>query len=464
MPTRRKISQRAMLDRLLRSGKLNAGQAIAFRKLHATLASGDVTTLSERDGLWVEHVYYEHKAGKASETTAKAGDGAAIAPSVRGWWRITKTEMWTADALDIQGPAMISFTGDDDRRRMIAILAHVNVKPTKTGVSFTWEGADEFDPISGTGTAKLGKDGRLSGKIKIKNGDSSTSWPSVPKSPRSRSPIRQATGTSGAEGSGSERSMNVTGTFPFGSELRALTQQDRRQKKAFVLGVYASAVHARWIGPDGRELVRALAVASEPQIFWDGSHVTDIVAIIRVPAEAGRLEQADSKFNGPSGRSLDADFLVPLKLTRSDAWLCDLVPHTCLNPSQRAAIERAYEPRREAFKLSPVDLPPVPNAFADPTRRQEILAEIEEADPEVIVLLGDKPMEHFLRHFDRRWHRLSDFEQGGYGRVHEVKIAGRVRGMLPLAHPRQVAALGQHSPVWRQRHEQWKRERAPTLL
>jgi hypothetical protein len=57
---------------------------------------------------------------------------------------------------------------------MIAILARVNAKPTKTGVSFTWEGADDFDPISGTGTAKLGKDGRLRGTIKIKNGDTST--------------------------------------------------------------------------------------------------------------------------------------------------------------------------------------------------------------------------------------------------------------------------------------------------
>jgi hypothetical protein len=46
--------------------------------------------------------------------------------------------------------------------------------PTKTGVSFTWEGASEYDPIAGTGSAKLGKDGRLKGTIKIKNGDSST--------------------------------------------------------------------------------------------------------------------------------------------------------------------------------------------------------------------------------------------------------------------------------------------------
>ena len=34
--------------------------------------------------------------------------------------------------------------------------------------------------------------------------------------------------------------------FPFGEELKPLKQQDRKPKKVFVLGVYASAVHARW--------------------------------------------------------------------------------------------------------------------------------------------------------------------------------------------------------------------------
>jgi hypothetical protein len=34
--------------------------------------------------------------------------------------------------------------------------------------------------------------------------------------------------------------------FPFGETVRPLVQQDRSPKKVFVLGVYASAVHARW--------------------------------------------------------------------------------------------------------------------------------------------------------------------------------------------------------------------------
>ena len=69
---------------------------------------------------------------------------------------------------------MISFTGGDDRLRMHCLIAHVNAQGTKSGVSFMWMGAWEYDQMSGTGTVKLGKDGRLKGMIRIKQGDDST--------------------------------------------------------------------------------------------------------------------------------------------------------------------------------------------------------------------------------------------------------------------------------------------------
>jgi hypothetical protein len=92
----------------------------------------------------------------------------------RGWWRIVETSQWVNEHLDDLGPALLSLTGYGDRLRMHCLLAYVNCKATKTGVSFTWEGAWEFDQVSGTGSVKLGKDGRLKGKLKIKDGDEST--------------------------------------------------------------------------------------------------------------------------------------------------------------------------------------------------------------------------------------------------------------------------------------------------
>lgn len=97
-----------------------------------------------------------------------------IASAYRGWWRIIETSQWENDGLDDLGPALISLTGHDDRLRMHCLLAYVSCRPTKTGVSFTWEGAWEFDPVSGSGRAALGRDGRLKGSIKINGGDGST--------------------------------------------------------------------------------------------------------------------------------------------------------------------------------------------------------------------------------------------------------------------------------------------------
>jgi hypothetical protein len=91
-----------------------------------------------------------------------------------GWWRITETSQWVDEGLDDLGPAMISITGHADRLRMHCLLANLNVKPTKTGASFAWQGAWEYDEMRGTGSIRLGKDGRLRGRIKIENGDDST--------------------------------------------------------------------------------------------------------------------------------------------------------------------------------------------------------------------------------------------------------------------------------------------------
>src|ERR1035437_9397079 len=129
--------------------------------------------------------------------------------------------------------------------------------------------------------------------------------------------------------------------FPFGQPVRDLIQQDRSPKPFFVLGVYASAVHARWVGSDGKTTkVAALAVASEPCIFWDGSGAGDIIKDIKVHDGLGKLVPAPPNMNGPSGRSLDDCFLKPLGITRNQAWLCDIVPHSCRNLKQDHAIQR----------------------------------------------------------------------------------------------------------------------------
>lgn len=98
----------------------------------------------------------------------------AFPAEYKGWWRLTETSPWSTKFLDSLGPAMLSLTGRDDRLRMHCLLAYVSCKPTKTGISFTWRGAWEYDPMSGSGRVTLGKDGHLRGSIRIQRGDSGT--------------------------------------------------------------------------------------------------------------------------------------------------------------------------------------------------------------------------------------------------------------------------------------------------
>ena len=102
--------------------------------------------------------------------------------------------------------------------------------------------------------------------------------------------------------------------FPFGEVLHPLTQQDKTPKQVFVLGVYASAVHARW-KRGNKTICQALAVASEPRIFWDGNEeeAKEIIGRIHIPAEVGTLEPATKHLNGPSAKVLDENILAPLK-------------------------------------------------------------------------------------------------------------------------------------------------------
>lgn len=263
-----------------------------------------------------------------------------------------------------------------------------------------------------------------------------------------------------------DRPDDSVGTFPFGQPVRRLVQQDRSPKRVFVLGVYASAVHARWVGPDGRQKVAALAVASEPVIFWNGSAADEIVNTIKIPSPAGKLVAAGTNLNGPSGRALDNDILKPLGVTRKDAWLCDLVPHACRNPKQEQALAREYEPLRDQLRLPTVTLPPVPPSFADERRREEILHEVRESKADVVVLLGDEPIKWWLKSFASKWGTLGDFGRAAdsYGRLHEVTLDGQLVQVLPLVHVRQAARLGSHSPEWARLHDGWKENVATGLL
>jgi uracil-DNA glycosylase len=247
--------------------------------------------------------------------------------------------------------------------------------------------------------------------------------------------------------------------FPFGQKLKPLVQEDCTPKKVFVLGVYASAVHARW-KRDGQIICQALAVASEPRIFWDGDvdEARAIIEAVGMPRELGILEPAGKQLNGPSAKVLDENILAPLGFTRSEAWLCDCLPETRLNPSQVKALREKYEPLIEEHHLNPVTIPKRPNVFCDQARSAEITEELIQSEADLLVLLGDIPIAQYLKKVaDVPYSTLGEYvELYGYGNPTPATIAGKTIRVLPLAHPRQIGALGAHSEKWCQAHREWE--------
>lgn len=250
--------------------------------------------------------------------------------------------------------------------------------------------------------------------------------------------------------------------YPFGEFVRPLVQEDRSPKRAFVLGVYASAVHAKW-KKDNSIVCQALAVASEPRIFWDGNpeEAREIISRIRIPEELGVLETAGSHLNGPSAKVLDDHILAPLGLSRSDTWLCDCLPETRLNPSQIKVINERYNPLITEYGLNEVTIPKRPSAFCDEKRAAEIADELMQSQAELLVLLGDIPIVQFLnRVSDGAYGSLQEYvDLYGYGNPADATICGKHIKVLSLAHPRQIGALGAHSERWHKAHAEWEQAR-----
>jgi uracil-DNA glycosylase len=247
--------------------------------------------------------------------------------------------------------------------------------------------------------------------------------------------------------------------FPFGQQLQKLTQVEKSPKKVFVLGVYASAVHARWRNREGSQIVAALAVASEPEIFWTGNNAASIIEKIVIPEELGYLDLPVPNLNGPSGRALDDLYLKPLDLERSETWLCDLIPETRLNPNQKNAIKRHYTPIRAKFNLPKVSIPPFRQSELDSQeRRTPILEELFASQAETIILLGDMPIKYFLNFFIKNnFDGLASFgtELKTYGQINRMMIAEKPFNVIPLCHPRQAQRLGFSSARWYELHKTW---------
>jgi hypothetical protein len=231
----------------------------------------------------------------------------------------------------------------------------------------------------------------------------------------------------------------VIGTFPFGSLVQKVTQKELTPKPVFVLGVYGSSVLAQFKPHDSKNSIRYLPVDNEPEIFWSGGqeNVRKIITKINVPKIAGKLTPELSTANGILGRSFDKYYLHPMKLQRSNVWICNLIPHVVINKNERKAIKK-YNDVHSMYNFLKAELPTKKERwnFISKNRFQEIVQEILQSKAEVLISLGQQPLKWFLQEYDQSVGNLLNVKD--YGSMHDIRIGSAKIKLIPLYHPRQL--------------------------
>jgi hypothetical protein len=149
------------------------------------------------------------------------------------------------------------------------------------------------------------------------------------------------------------------GAVSLGEPLGLVRSPATGRRPVFVLGVYPSASHASWYSADGSRISPALAVANEPEPYWDGTGHDAVLQRVaaRVPAEVGFLREAGSS-NGRAGTTLNDAYLAPLGLARDDVWIADVQNYYLASDGQVSRLKESYEPLVEAGLVSPPELIP----------------------------------------------------------------------------------------------------------
>lgn len=246
--------------------------------------------------------------------------------------------------------------------------------------------------------------------------------------------------------------------FPFGrpATVRPPRPAVSGRARAFVLGVYPSALHVRWARPDGKVHVQSLAVDDEPEVFWDGSDAAERVEQWKQQVGWQRSwGSVTSSGNGTSGRGVLRDVLEPLGIPPEQAFFTDCFRRYLVKTgagSQGAAMERAYTPFAAARGLPPVSLPERPSdavlvRMALKEDGGETVAQLHESGADLVVTLG-QPAADFLA--DLVGHgRVVLRRDATYGKQRTIRAGSRSVLWLALKHP------GQRQTVWEKHHQNW---------
>jgi hypothetical protein len=92
-----------------------------------------------------------------------------------GRWRIVEADLWDRDYLDLDGPAHLAINKNGRGEFAFGCVnATMELEYTAQIVFFTWDGFDEGDQISGSGSAELNDDGSVEIELSFHNADDVT--------------------------------------------------------------------------------------------------------------------------------------------------------------------------------------------------------------------------------------------------------------------------------------------------
>ena len=270
--------------------------------------------------------------------------------------------------------------------------------------------------------------------------------------------------------------------FPFGAVSSARPpRRPEGDARAFVLGVYPSALHVRWTLPAwaapvvDRQVVASLAVDVEPVVFWDGEQpdaasLVDAWAASHFPDEAAdQVGDVAPGSNGFSGRVVDSEVLAPLGCSPGEVWLTDAVNRYFVKRGNRrqagqaAVIEEVYQPIATRLGLPEASLPvrPTPAVLVDravEAEAERLLGEWQEARAPLLITLGEESRRVAARLADRvdgPPERRLRADDPAYGRPGRIDLGGRTAEWMALTHP------GNRDRRWREAIAAWARSQQP---
>jgi hypothetical protein len=243
--------------------------------------------------------------------------------------------------------------------------------------------------------------------------------------------------------------------YLFGSPAAPRPPTSRQRCHTFILGAYPSAIYVRWMPPRVPPIA-AVAIADEPEPFWDGHDEGDQVLrwcqSLHWKVGWGEVKLA-GRLNGSSGAWLNGNVLAPLHLPRHAAWITDCidvyhesksVKSRLDSPQLRRLISRGKIPDRQ--------LPPHPTEaqIVKCAQRERLSDELWECRPSRVITLGNAALRVFNTLLEQPT-SLSKLSPGrSYGKSLSARTAhGLSVEWIPLAHPAAPVA-------YQDAHRRWK--------